>query len=198
MHLAVILTAEDRALPLVETALFEDQIEVGGVARQDLALIVQRRDPEAVDHILGGAAEFDLGAGRDVRRRGMPGVDVGDLHAVGVDEPPAPLGGDHLDAQPRVRDEPVDRRLRSKGHPHQQRRHARQHERVADLQRQRLRAPARPRAARARRQQHEQRADDDREHGDRDREVDPPDVFVGVLGVRHLTARSRVSRSATA
>ena len=115
----------------------------------------------------------------------MPGGDRRNHRAVGIDEAPAPLRGDHPDAQARARDETVDRRLRAEGHPHQEGGDTRERARVGDLQRQSLRAAAPPPSAVRRAPAGRQRPDHDREHADRDRKVDPPDVFVCVFGVGH-------------
>ena len=107
-----------------------------------------------------GADEFDLGAGRHVRpapdarcRDGAPGRRLSrqSANSTAQRSPSMRSAGCAASA--------VDRRLRTKGDPHQRGCHARQQDGIAELQPRRLRTPARPRAAGAQHEQDDQCAD---------------------------------------
>ena len=100
-HLGVLRAAELRALAAVHAGAIGLDVGGGVVTRDEVALAVQRRHPEAVDHVARHEHQQHGPAGRDVELVGRADQIVRLVSR--VLELPPPLAADHVDGQRVVR-----------------------------------------------------------------------------------------------
>ena len=181
----MLVAAEHRAGARIRAGPSKEQVKARDVIGQQLAHEAQPRHPETVDHVARDPRELDLHARRHERHGRVPGRNCGQRQPTGIDQAPAPLRGDDLDAQGRMGDCAVDRRLRAERDDDQQGRHAGEHRCVDDLEAERVATLSWAGAPRAAHEQDQQSPRHQRKDADGVWNVDPFYVLVGMMGVGH-------------
>src|SRR4051794_14507291 len=187
-HVRVAQAAVLRAVAAQVVAGREDEPEAPGRARPGVLLVLDRRHPEGVRDVLCAERDLDGLVRRDVedrRRRGGRAVDDAGQRRIG--ELPAPLVGEHVDAEPDCVVVLGLARVGGEGHGHEPGDDERDDGRDADLEQVVvLRRPRRAVAARPVAKDGErERQPDDRQHRAADRQVDRVDAGELVLGPNH-------------